>query len=139
MILLGIFSLIKPLRKYEDYFYRAYTYESLFLRKKAIKVMNAAVKQSTFSKEERSSGFIYLGILHTKAKEYKVASDCYHRGLEIMINENFRYSSNFKQAIEIFIIDDDFERARFWLNNLLNRQSYDKNFKKLTALEKKVQ
>ncbi|WNS75699.1 hypothetical protein RRV45_01220 [Bacillus sp. DTU_2020_1000418_1_SI_GHA_SEK_038] len=135
---MSIFSLIKPLRKYEDFFYRAYTYESLFLRKKAIQIMNSALKQTNFSKEEKSSGLIYLGMLYTKTKEYKLASDCYNQGLEIMINESFKYSNNFKQAIEAFIKNEDFERAKFWLNNLIQRQSFDKKFKKLAIFEKKV-
>ncbi|TKH03232.1 hypothetical protein FC682_18640 [Peribacillus simplex] len=101
--------------------------------------MNLAIKQPNFSKEEKSSGFIYLGILYSKIKEYKLASDCYHQGLELMINENFKYHNNFKQAIEAFIINEDIERAKFWLTNLIQRQSYDKKFKKLAVLEKKVQ
>ncbi|MFT4416653.1 hypothetical protein ACLM5H_22570 [Fredinandcohnia humi] len=134
---MSIISLIKPLRRYEDYFYRAYTYENLFLRKKAIQIMNSAIKKTTFSKEEKSSGLIYLGMLYSKAKEYKLASDCYNQGLELMIDENFKYSNNFKQAIKVFIKIEDFERATFWLNNLIQRQCYDKNFKKLAVFEKK--
>ncbi|MCM3729992.1 hypothetical protein M3226_31245 [Neobacillus cucumis] len=136
---MGIISLIKPLRKYEDYFYRAYTYEQLFLRKKAIEIMNLAIKQPRFSKEETSSGLFYLGMLYSKSKEYKLASDCYNQGLEIMINENFKYSDNLKKVIEAFIKNEDFERAKFWLNNLIQRQSYDKKFKKLAVIEKKLQ
>ena len=136
---MSIISLIKPLRKYEDYVCRAFTYDTLFLRKKAIQIMNSATKQQKFSNEEKSSGLIYLGMLYSKTKNYKLASDCYNQGLEIMINENFRYSNNFKKAIEVFIKTGDFKRARFWLNNLIQRQSYDRNFKKLAVLEKKVQ
>jgi tetratricopeptide (TPR) repeat protein len=139
LVIISIISLIKPLRKYEDYVYKANTYENLFLRKKAIQILNIAIKQPNFSKEEKSSGFIYLGILYSKIKEYKLASDCYHQGLELMINENFKYHNNFKQAIEAFIKNEDFERAKFWLTNLIQRQSYDKKFKKLAVLEKKVQ
>ncbi|MED4224967.1 hypothetical protein [Neobacillus cucumis] len=133
---MSIISLIKPLRKYEDYFYRAYTYEQFFLRKKAIEIMNLAINQPKFSKGEISSGLIYLGMLYSKSKEYKLASNCYNQALEIMINENFKYSKNFKQIIEAFIKNEDYDRARFWLNNLIQRQSYDKRFKKLAVLEK---
>ncbi|MEF2097013.1 hypothetical protein V3595_20535 [Bacillus sp. CFBP9009] len=93
--------------------------------------MNLAIKQPNFSKEEKSSGFIYLGILYSKIKEYKLTSDCNHQGLELMINENFKYHNNLKQAIEVFIINEDIERAKFWLTNLIQRQSYDKKFKNL--------
>lgn len=56
-----------------------------------------------------------------------------------MIKENFKYHNNLKQAIEALIINKDIERAKFWLTNLIQRQSYDKKFKKLAVLEKKVQ
>ncbi|MGO4887314.1 hypothetical protein ACJ2A9_06130 [Anaerobacillus sp. MEB173] len=135
---MGIISLIKPLKKYEDYVYRANTYESLFLRNKAIETMNAAIKQP-FTKEEKSSGLIYLGILYSKIKEYSKASECYNQGLEIMKDENFKYSSNFNKAIETFIKNQETERAEFWLNNLLQREDYDKKFKKLTVLKRKIQ
>lgn len=130
---MGLISLIKPLKRYEDYVYRANTYETYLLRRKAIQTMEQAVLQS-FSKEELSSGFIYLGILYSKIKNYSKASECYHRGLELMINDDFKYSSNFKQAIITFIKSHDKERAEFWLNNLLQRQNYDKKFLKLSKL-----
>jgi hypothetical protein len=41
--------------------------------------------------------------------------------------------------IYAFIKNEDFERAKFWLTNLIQYQSYDKKFKKLAVLEKKVQ
>lgn len=135
---MGIISLIKPLKRYEDFFYRAHTYEILFLKRKAIQIMNTAVNHPQFSKEEKSSGFIYLGILYSKSKESRLAADSYHKALELMVNENFKYSSNFKKVIETFIKVGDHERAKFWLNNLLQRQKYDKKFKKLTVIKHKV-
>ncbi|WP_258832081.1 hypothetical protein [Peribacillus frigoritolerans] len=101
--------------------------------------MNLAIKQPNFSKEEKSSGFYLFGILYSKIKVYKLTSGCYHQGLELMINENFKCHNNFKQAIEACKINEDIERAKFWLTNLIQRQSYDKKFKKLAVLEKKVQ
>jgi lipoprotein NlpI len=86
--------------------YRANTYESLFLRKRAIHIMNTAFAQQ-FNKAEKSSGFIYLGILYSKIKEYSLASNCFNQGLEIMIDEDFSYSSNFKIAIETFLKNED--------------------------------
>lgn len=132
---MGIFSLIKPLKKYEDYVYRANTFENWFLKKKAIKVMNLA-NQQNFSKEETSSGLIYLGLLYSSSKEYQKASDCFDKALELMENENFKYSGNFKMIIQTFIKNGEQHKAQYWLENLLQRQSYDKNFRKLAALQK---
>lgn len=133
---MGIFSLIKPLKKYEDYVYRAGTYESWFLKKKAIKVMSLATEQN-FSKEEISSGLIYLGLLYSSSKEYQKASDCFNKALELVENQNFKYSGNFKKIIQTFIKNEEQQKAQYWLNNLLQRQNYDKNFKKLAALQRK--
>ncbi|MRX56069.1 tetratricopeptide repeat protein [Bacillus idriensis] len=133
---MGIFSLIKPLKKYEDYVYKAGTYEILFLKRKAIKVMRLATEQN-FSKEEISSGLIYLGLLYSSSKEYQKASDCYNKALELVKNENFKYSVNFKKIIQTFIKNGEQQKAQYWLENLLQRQNYDKNYKKLAALQKK--
>ncbi|TDL78544.1 tetratricopeptide repeat protein [Peribacillus frigoritolerans] len=133
---MGIFSLIKPLKKYKDYVYKAGTYEILFLKRKAIKVMSLATEQN-FSKEELSSGLIYLGLLYSSSKEYQKASDCYNKALELMKNENFKYSGNFKKIIQTFIKNGEQQKAQYWLDNLLQRQNYDKNYKKLAALQKK--
>jgi hypothetical protein len=97
--------------------------------------LNSAIKQQ-FIKEE--NGLIYLGILYSKTMEYSIASDCYNQGLEVMKDENFKYISNFKKAIETFIKNEDKERAEFWLTNLLQRQSYDKKFSKLTVLQSEI-
>ena len=131
----GIFSLIKPLKNYEDYVYRAGTYESLFLKKKAIQVMSLATEQN-FSKGEISSGLIYLGLLYSSSKEYQKASYCFDKALELVKDQNFKYSENFKKIIRIFIKNGEQQRAQYWLDNLVQRQKYYKNIKKLAALQK---
>lgn len=133
-----LIALLKPLKKYEDYVYKANAYFDIFMRQKAIATMEQAVVQPHFSIEERSSGYIYLGILHSKMKNYRKASDCYHVGFELVMHKPFSYRSPFKQAIKTFIKNGDDERAKYWLNNLLERQSYDKNFRKLAVLQKKL-
>ena len=135
---MGFLSLIKPLNKYEDYVYRANTYENWFLRKKAIQVMDLATHQN-FSKEETSSGLIYLGLLYSSSEEYEKASDCFIKALELMKNEKFNYRGNFKKIIETFIKNGNQQKAQYWLDNLLQRQSYDKKFKKLDVLQGKIE
>ncbi|MGE6489151.1 hypothetical protein [Paenisporosarcina sp. NPDC076898] len=131
-----LIALLKPLKNYEDYVYRAYAYLHIFQKQKAIATMEQAVIQPHFSIEERSSGYIYLGILHSKMKNYQIASDYYHLGFRLVMDKPFSYRSPFKQAIETFIKSGDEERAKYWLSNLLERQSYDKNFRKLSVLQK---
>ncbi|MGO4276704.1 tetratricopeptide repeat protein, partial [Paenibacillus sp. TAF58] len=118
---MGIFSLTRPLRKYELYVERANSYELIFLRKKAIETMKDALKQ-LFSKKEIASGLIYLGILYEKMKELNQASDYYHQALELTSKVEFKYHRNFKKAIETFIRNREEQRALYWLNNLLERQ-----------------
>jgi tetratricopeptide (TPR) repeat protein len=134
---MGIISLFR-LKKYDDYVYRAVIYEDLFLRKKAIQTMESAVKNQRFNKKEIASGYFYLGELYSKMRDYAIASDCYQQGLELVKDEKFFYSSNLKKAIESFVENKDIEIANFWLNNLLQRQSYDKKFKKLAIFENQI-
>lgn len=133
-----LIALLKPLKTYEDYVYKANSYYYIFLKQKAIETMEQAVVQPQFSVEERSSGYIFLGILHSKMKNYRIASDCYHLGFKLVMDKPFDYRSPFKQAIETFIKSGDEDRAKYWLSNLLERQSYDKNFRKLAVLQKKL-
>jgi tetratricopeptide (TPR) repeat protein len=132
---MGIFSLIRPPKKYLHYVDKANSYEFLFLRKKAIETMKDAINQP-FSIKEKASGLIYLGILYSKMKEFKQASVYYHQALELVSEEKFNYRSNFKRIIETFIKNGEEQRALFWLNNLLERQNYDRRFAKLAVLKK---
>ncbi|WP_419887674.1 tetratricopeptide repeat protein [Neobacillus niacini] len=134
---MGIISLFR-LKKYDDYVYRAVIYEDLFLRKKAIQTMESAVKNQRFNIKEIASGYFYLGELYSKMRDYGKASHCYQQGLELSKDEKFFYSSNLKKAIETFVKNKDIEIANFWLNNLLQRQSYDKKFKKLAIFENQI-
>jgi tetratricopeptide (TPR) repeat protein len=132
---MGIFSLIRPLKKYVHYVDRASFYEQLFLRKKAIETMKDAINQP-FSKKEKASGLIYLGILYSKMNEFNQASIFYQQSLELVSDDQFKYSSNFKKIIETFLKNGEKQRALFWLNNLLERQNYDRRFAKLAVLKK---
>ncbi|WP_227936453.1 tetratricopeptide repeat protein [Alkalihalobacillus deserti] len=134
---MGIISLFR-LKKYDNYVYRAVIYEDLFLRKKAIQTMESAVKNQRFNIKEIASGYFYLGELYSKMRDYGKASNCYQQGLELSKDEKFFYSSNLKKAIETFVKNKDIEIANFWLNNLLQRQSYDKKFKKLAIFENQI-
>jgi tetratricopeptide (TPR) repeat protein len=59
--------------------------------------------QQNFSKEEIASGLIYLGLLYSSSKEYQKASDCFDKALELIENEYFKHSGNFKKIIKTFI------------------------------------
>ncbi|WML45466.1 hypothetical protein [Neobacillus sp. PS3-40] len=134
---MGIFSLFRREIKYEDFVKKANKYDNWFQRNKAIQIMNMAVNQP-FTNREISSGFIYLGILYSKIKDYGMASDCYNKAFELVVKENFNYHPNFKKAIETFIKSGDQDRAEYWLDNLLQRQIYDKKYKKLNDFKSKI-
>jgi hypothetical protein len=51
--------------------------------------MESAVGNKKFNKKEIASVYIFLGTLYSKIKDYCKASDCYHQGLELAIDENF--------------------------------------------------
>jgi tetratricopeptide (TPR) repeat protein len=127
-------AFFKPLKKYEDYAFKASNYDFIFLRRKAIDVIHLALQQS-FEKRERASALIYLGTLYSKIKEWHKASDYYHQALELMSDEPFKYNGNYKKIIQTFIKAMETEKALYWLDHLLTRQSYDRRFKKLIYLK----
>ncbi|MEY9976836.1 hypothetical protein [Lysinibacillus sp. RC79] len=103
------------------------------MKNKAIDIMTNALKQP-LTRREISSAYIYIGLLYSELKEYKEASDNFHKGLSIVEREEFRYSPNFNKIIKAFIKNGDLEKATFWLDNLNRRKSYDKKFKRLGHL-----
>jgi hypothetical protein len=130
-------SFFKPLKRYEDYAFRARTYEFIFFRRKAIDVIHQALQQS-FEKRERASALAYLGTLYSKIKEWHKASDYYHQALELMSDEQYKYNSNYEKVILTFIKAMETEKALYWLDHLLTRQSHDRRFKKLARLKDKI-
>ncbi|WP_308635874.1 hypothetical protein [Paenibacillus silvisoli] len=125
-----MFALVRPLRKYMHYVERAAAYESLFLRRRALETMKRAVIQP-FTDKEIASGLVYLGLLSLKMKNHRQALDYFDQSLDMIMEEPFPYSSNFGKIIKAFIRQGDKERAQYWLNQLLAKQSYDRRFKRL--------
>lgn len=123
-------SLIKPLKKYDDYVHRAVLYDSFFLRRKAIALMKQAISLN-FSNKELASGHVYLGLLSLKTKECAQAVRYFDKALAMIADEQVFYSSNFKTIIETFIKYSDRARARYWLEHSIGRQAFDKKFRRL--------
>jgi len=134
---MGMFPGIKPPKTYEQYVVRASIFEMLFLRRKAIETMKDAVKQP-FSKKERGSGLIYLGILHAKARDLRAAADCFREALEAAKDETFPYSANFDIVMRTFLAIGETQVASYWLDELSKRQLYDKRFAKLAKWKKRL-
>lgn len=123
----------KPTRKYSRIVRKANLYDMFFMKKKAIDTIITALKQPLTDKE-KSSAYIYIGLLYSDLKDYKRASENFHLGLTIVESQDFPYSFNFFKIINTFIKNDELERAKYWLENLTNRKIYDKNFSKLNHL-----
>lgn len=95
--------------------------------------MVTALKQP-LNDMEKSSAYIYLGLLYSDLKDFKKASDNFHIGLSILEHQEFRYSPNFNRIIKIFIKNGELEKAAYWLDNLTGRKSFDKKFSKLDQI-----
>ncbi|MBW5448093.1 hypothetical protein GE107_18715 [Cohnella sp. CFH 77786] len=125
-----MFSFLKPLRKYEDFVQRAVFYDLLFLRKKAINIMKKAISLP-FTHKEIASGHVYLGLLSLKTKDHLQALESFDTALEMVSEEKIYYNNNMKTIIETYMKYGDRKRGLYWLNHLLERQEYDKRFRKL--------
>jgi tetratricopeptide (TPR) repeat protein len=138
MVLVIVYRVFfKPLKRYEDYAFRASYYDLIFFRRKAIDIIHYALQQP-YKKRERASALIYLGTLYSKIKEWHKASDYNHQALELMLDEQFKYNNNYEKIIQTFIKAVETDKALYWLDNLLKRQSYDRRFIKLGYLKDKI-
>ena len=122
--------MIKPSRKYKRIVRLANIYDILFMKNRAIKKMESALDQQ-FTDWEKSSAYIYVGLLYADLKQYKKASDYFHKELCLLENQEFSFSPNFIRIIQVFIRSDELEKANHWLDNFKNRIPYDKQFNRL--------
>ncbi|MFM9533442.1 MULTISPECIES: M48 family metallopeptidase [Lysinibacillus] len=103
------------------------------MKNKAINTLVSGLNYS-LTDTEKSSAFIYIGLLYSDLKKYNKASEYFHKGLKILENEEFYYSPNFNKIIKVLVKNRDFEKATYWLENFNGRISYDKKFSKLGNL-----
>ena len=120
----------KPSKIYNSIVRRAGLFDIFFMKNKAIDTMISGLKQP-LTDLEKSSAFIYIGLLYADLKEYNKASEYFHTGLKIVEHQEFYYSPNFSKIIKIFIKNDELEKATYWLGNFNRRISFDKKFNKL--------
>lgn len=127
---------IKPLRTFNDYKRRAINYE-VFLRnkKKAIFILNEAIKVLILTNIERAGILLELGVLYFKQGNYEQAAKYFDSCFEIVIKENFRYDKKLIYAIKAYIYINKKEKAISLYSNLIRRQSYDINFRKIKRVQ----
>lgn len=123
----------QPSRKYNSIVRKANLYDLFFMKNKAINTLVSGLNYS-LTDTEKSSAFIYIGLLYSDLKKYNKASEYFHKGLKILENEEFYYSPNFNKIIKVLVKNRDFEKATYWLENFNGRISYDKKFSKLGNL-----
>ncbi|MED4452199.1 hypothetical protein [Metabacillus fastidiosus] len=122
------------MKTYESCVRRASFYELFGMKRKAIKVMKEAVDRP-FSKLEIGSGYIYIGLMYRKLKELNLANENFESALSFCEDEQYPYSPNFKIIIKSFIENEESEKALKWLNDLIERESYDRKFSKLKKMK----
>ncbi|MED4531747.1 hypothetical protein ABET51_22390 [Metabacillus fastidiosus] len=122
------------MKTYDSYVRRANFYELLGMKRKAIKVMKEAVDRP-FSKLEIGSGYIYIGLMYRKLRELNLANENFESALSFCKDEQYPYSPNFKIIIKSFVENDESEKALKWLNDLIERESYDRKFSKMKKMK----
>ena len=123
-------------KRYKRFVKRANLYDMIFMKRTAIKIMYAALKEP-LTDHEKSSAMIYMGLLYGELREYEKASDHFHNGLSLVEHQAFYYSPNFKKILSIFYKNNDLERAAYWFENFNRRNAYDKNFEQLEFFSKR--
>ncbi len=120
----------KSSKIYNSIVKRANLFDIFFMKNKAIDTMISGLKEP-LTDLEKSSAFIYIGLLYVDLKEYNKASEYFHKGLKIVEHQEFYFSPNFSKIIKIFIKNEELEKATYWLENFNRRIPFDKKFSKL--------
>jgi len=105
---------------------------------KALDIRNEGLKLPTLNNEEHASLYAGNGGTYLYLKDYNNATLCFDKAFELVQEEEFPYDEQYIEVIESYVKANRKEDALKLVESLLQRQSYDKKFKKLQPVREKL-
>ncbi|MBK5243154.1 hypothetical protein [Clostridium sp.] len=140
---LGIFSWIiykyyfKSFKNLKDYNDRAIYYEVIHHNKiKAINILKKSLYLENLTDMEISSINLDIGILYYKKKNYEQAIRYFDKAFRMTAKIKFLYEKKYICVIKAYIYVNQKQKSIDLYYNLIDRQSYDSNFKRIKKLDK---
>ncbi len=121
----------KPFKTFKQFRERALEYEMKGKYENALEIRNKALELNNLTNLERADLYLGIGEIHLSQKDYQKATEFFDLSFDIAINENFPYDKQYEKIIDAYLKAGRKNDAKIRLAELIERQRYDKRFKKL--------
>ncbi|MFJ7755915.1 hypothetical protein ACQKGI_22000 [Peribacillus muralis] len=128
----------RPLTKFSHFYDKAFYLEEKKEYEKALDLRKQALELDTLTNLERAELNLANGRMYLKLEQYKKATDYFDISFELAKEETFPYSKGIDEVVEAYLQANRKEDAIELVNKMLERQSYDKKFKKLQSIKEKL-
>ena len=119
-----------------DYHQRAMNYQIYFQNKtKSIKILEEGLLNPNFSKTEKGSFHLSIGILYYKMKKFDKAKEQFESIMDFIKKENFSYMKDLSAVVLTYFELGEKDKARTIYHYLRAKEKYDPDFDKLDYLD----
>lgn len=137
-IVYRIYKSKRPLTKFGHFYDKSFYLEEKKEYEKALDQRKQALELDTLTNLERAELYLANARMYLRLKQYKKATDYFDISLELAKEEKFPYSKGFDEVVEAYLQANRKKDAIELVNKMLERQSYDKKFKKLQSIKEKL-
>lgn len=137
-IVYRIYKSKRPLTKFGHFYDKSFYLEEKKEYEKALDLRKQALELDTLTNLERAELNLANARMYLRLKQYKKATDYFDISFELAKEEKFPYSKGFDEVVEAYLQANRKKDAVELVNKMLERQSYDKKFKKLQSIKEKL-
>jgi tetratricopeptide (TPR) repeat protein len=138
-IVYRIYKSKRPLTKFGHFYDKSFYLEEKKEYEKALDLRKQALELDTLTNLERAELYLANARMYLRLKQYKKATDYFDISFELAKEEKFPYSKGFfDEVVEAYLQANRKKDAIELVNKMLERQSYDKKFKKLQSIKEKL-
>lgn len=135
IVILLIIKLSGRLVSFEDYWKRATWLGLLGQLDRSILIAEKTLQLKGISEKQNAMCLLLIGDMLYRKLEYLEAIRYFDQGLQTALQYDIFYTEVYKDIIQCYLITDNKNKAIELYNNLLARQDFDKNFKKLEKIK----
>ncbi|WP_240620212.1 tetratricopeptide repeat protein [Peribacillus acanthi] len=135
VIIRSVYKRKRPLTKYKHFRDRAFDLEMKKKYHEAIEVKQKALELDTLTNLERADLNFNIGGTYLTLNDYEKAAPYFDKAFELAQTEKYPYDKQYEKVIDAYVRAGRREDAIALLDQLLERQSYDKGFRKLQSVK----
>jgi len=128
----------KTLTKFEHFYSEAFNCDERKEYEKALQIRQEGLKLLSLNDLQRAELHVGNGGTYYYLNDYKNATICFDQAFELVKQEKIPYDEKYKEIIECYVKANRKEDAIRLVKELLNRQSYNKKFKRLQPLKDRL-